>query len=178
MYYLWLSSLVQRTKTSNHTEYSFSYFNYKRQILSRFLAWCSVKNSVVFAKISTNLVQLRVGLVQNHGCKRVQRFSRRSEYFNRDKIENGSVRALCSNTDCDVFQNQFIVDDVSKIIKEAIETSIGGTAYQHNKVNQWTSTVVETCLGQLTKLQKPYKYIGKVNVVTFFTMCKGAAPSR
>lgn len=61
----------------------------------------------------------------------------------------------------DVFQNQFIVDDVSKIIKEAIENSIGGTAYQHNKVNQWTSAVVESCLGQLTKLQKPYKYIGR-----------------
>lgn len=60
----------------------------------------------------------------------------------------------------DVFQNQFIVDDVSNIIKEAIENSIGGTAYQHNKVNQWTSAVVESCLGQLTKLQKPYKYIG------------------
>lgn len=59
-----------------------------------------------------------------------------------------------------MFQNQFIVDDVSKIIKEAIENSIGGTAYQHNKVNQWTSAVVESCLGQLTKLQKPYKYIG------------------
>lgn len=59
------------------------------------------------------------------------------------------------------FQNQFIVDDVSKIIKEAIENSIGGTAYQHNKVNQWTSAVVESCLSQLTKLQKPYKYIGK-----------------
>lgn len=60
----------------------------------------------------------------------------------------------------DVFQNQFIVDDVSKIIKEAIENTIGGTAYQHIKVNQWTSAVVESCLGQLTKLQKPYKYIG------------------
>lgn len=69
---------------------------------------------------------------------------------------------MCSLTDCDVFQNQFIVDDVSKIIKEAIENSIGGTAYQHNKVNQWTSAVVESCLGQLTKLQKPYKYIGKL----------------
>lgn len=30
-------------------------------------------------------------------------------------------------------QNQFIVDDVSKIIKEAIETTIGGNAYQHDK---------------------------------------------
>lgn len=54
-----------------------------------------------------------------------------------------------------------MVDDVSKIIKEAIEVSIGGNAYQHNKVSQWTSNVVEACLGNLTKLQKPYKYIGE-----------------
>lgn len=53
-----------------------------------------------------------------------------------------------------------MVDTVSKIIKEAIEVSIGGNAYQHNKVNQWTSNVVEACLGNLTRLQKPYKYIG------------------
>lgn len=45
-------------------------------------------------------------------------------------------------------------------MKEAIENTIGGTAYQQHKVNQWTSTVVESCLGALTKLQKPYKYIG------------------
>lgn len=37
-----------------------------------------------------------------------------------------------------LFQNQFIVDDVSKIIKEAIEQTIGGNAYQHDKVNNWT----------------------------------------
>ena len=58
-------------------------------------------------------------------------------------------------------QHQFVVDDVSKIIKEAIESTIGGNAYQHDKVNNWTSTVVETCLSVLTKLQKPYKYIGE-----------------
>ncbi|XP_069696313.1 dynein light chain Tctex-type 1 [Periplaneta americana] len=56
-------------------------------------------------------------------------------------------------------ETQFVVDEVSTIIKEAIENSIGGNAYQHNKVNQWTSSVVEACLGALTKLQKPFKYI-------------------
>lgn len=30
-----------------------------------------------------------------------------------------------------LFQNQFVVDDVSKIIKEGIENTIGGNAYQH-----------------------------------------------
>lgn len=53
-----------------------------------------------------------------------------------------------------------MVDDVSKIIKEAIESTIGGNAYQHDKVNNWTSAVVENCLNVLTKAQKPYKYIG------------------
>lgn len=42
-----------------------------------------------------------------------------------------------------------------------MEGAIGGNSYQHNKVNQWTSNVVEQCLNQLTKLNKPFKYIGK-----------------
>lgn len=62
------------------------------------------------------------------------------------------------------FQNHFVVDDVSKIIKEAIESTIGGNAYLHDKVNNWTGAVVESCLSVLTKLQKPYKYIGKLIV--------------
>jgi len=67
-----------------------------------------------------------------------------------------------------LIKNQFVVDDVSKIIKEAIETTIGGNAYQHDKVNNWTGAVVETCLGVLTKLQKPYKYIGKLYTFHYF----------
>ena len=54
-------------------------------------------------------------------------------------------------------ETAFVVDEVSNIIKEAVESAIGGNAYAHNKVNQWTSNVVEQCLNQLTKLQKPFK---------------------
>ncbi|XP_078261248.1 uncharacterized protein LOC144596605 isoform X1 [Rhinoraja longicauda] len=53
----------------------------------------------------------------------------------------------------------FIVDEISGIIKESIETAIGGNAYQPNRVHQWTTSVVELCLSQLTKLGKPFKYI-------------------
>ncbi len=53
------------------------------------------------------------------------------------------------------------MDEVSNIIKESIESTIGGNSYVHNKVNQWTNSVVESCLASLTKLQKPFKYIGK-----------------
>ena len=58
-------------------------------------------------------------------------------------------KGCCANSDrlCSVFQ--------------AIESAIGGNAYQHSKVNQWTTNVVEQTLSQLTKLGKPFKYIGK-----------------
>lgn len=58
-------------------------------------------------------------------------------------------------------ETAFVVDEVSNIIKEAIEGTIGNNPYQQNKVNSWTSSVVESCLNQLTKLGKPFKYIGK-----------------
>ncbi|CAH0393539.1 unnamed protein product [Bemisia tabaci] len=56
-------------------------------------------------------------------------------------------------------ESQFVVDEVSAIIKQAIEDAIGGNAYQQSKVNQWTSTVVVSCLTALTKLEKSFKYI-------------------
>lgn len=46
---------------------------------------------------------------------------------------------------------------------QAIEGAIGGNAYQHSKVNQWTTSVVEQTLSQLTKLGKPFKYIGELS---------------
>lgn len=58
-------------------------------------------------------------------------------------------------------EGTFVVDEVSAIIKEAMETIIGGNVYQHSKVPQWTNTTVEHILGQLTKMNKPFKYIGK-----------------
>jgi dynein light chain Tctex-type 1 len=55
-----------------------------------------------------------------------------------------------------------VVDEVSNIIKESIESTIGGNGYAHAKVSQWTNSVVESCLASLTKLQKPFKYIGNL----------------
>lgn len=53
----------------------------------------------------------------------------------------------------------FVVDEVSTIIKEAVENAIGGGSYQPTKVAQWTSNIVEQCLNDLTALKKPFKYI-------------------
>ncbi|XP_049445820.1 dynein light chain Tctex-type 1-like isoform X1 [Epinephelus fuscoguttatus] len=57
-------------------------------------------------------------------------------------------------------ETAFVVDEGSKIIKEAVEATIGGNAYQHSRVNQWTTSVAEQCLSHLSKLGKPFKYIG------------------
>ena len=60
----------------------------------------------------------------------------------------------------DFLQSQFVVDEVSAVIKEAIESVIGGNTYQHSKVNAWSSSIMDTCLQSLVKLAKPFKYIG------------------
>ncbi|XP_051974364.1 dynein light chain Tctex-type 1 [Xyrauchen texanus] len=67
-------------------------------------------------------------------------------------------------------ETAFVVDEVSSIVKESVEGVIGGNVYQHNRVNQWTSNVVEHCLSQLSKLGKPFKYI-----VTCIIMQKNGA---
>lgn len=65
------------------------------------------------------------------------------------QVNNGLISFLWT-----VKLNLFFV-----VFQQAVESVIGGSAYQHNKVNQWTSSVVELCLNQLAKLNKPFKYI-------------------
>ena len=59
----------------------------------------------------------------------------------------------------DTNETSFIVDEVSNIIKESVEGTIGSQSYQQTKINTWTSNIVETILNSLTKLNKPFKYI-------------------
>ncbi|KAA3674733.1 dynein light chain Tctex-type 1, partial [Paragonimus westermani] len=46
--------------------------------------------------------------------------------------------------------------------EESIESTVGSNTYSHSKVQQWTSSVIEQCLNHLTKLGKPFKYVGMV----------------
>lgn len=64
------------------------------------------------------------------------------------------------------------MDEVSDIIKDSIEHSIGSQLYQQNMVNKWTDSVVENCLTSLCKLAKPFKYIGKKHRELFSLMFK------
>ena len=45
---------------------------------------------------------------------------------------------------------------------QVIDQQLAGSNYQHSRINQWSSSVVEQSLNQLTKLGKPFKYIGNV----------------
>ncbi|XP_075871385.1 peroxisomal biogenesis factor 7 isoform X3 [Nelusetta ayraudi] len=56
-------------------------------------------------------------------------------------------------------QTAFIIEEVTKIIKKCVEGTIGGTEYQHSRVNQWSNKVIEQVLNQLARLGKPFKYI-------------------
>ncbi|KTF81972.1 hypothetical protein cypCar_00045612 [Cyprinus carpio] len=67
-------------------------------------------------------------------------------------------------------ETAFVVDEVSSIVKESLEAVIGRNPYEQKRVNQWVSSVVEQCLGQLSKLSKPFKYI-----VTCIIMQKNGA---
>lgn len=62
-------------------------------------------------------------------------------------------------------ENQFVVDDVSKIIKETIENVISGNTYQQDKVNKWCASVSEQCLTSLSKLKKSFKYVVTCSVM-------------
>lgn len=46
-------------------------------------------------------------------------------------------------------------------LPQCIEGVIGGTDYNHNKVNQWTANIVEHSLTHLVKQGRPFKYIGE-----------------
>lgn len=69
------------------------------------------------------------------------------------------VKCQISLSGMDDDENQFVVDDVSKIINDTIEATIGGNIYQQDKVNQWSATVSEQCLSALSKLKKSFKYV-------------------
>jgi len=56
-------------------------------------------------------------------------------------------------------ESAFVQEDVAAIIKEGIEAVLANATYQHTKVPQWTSNVIEGCMKRLKDLNKPFKYI-------------------
>merc|ERR1712187_1005071 len=56
-------------------------------------------------------------------------------------------------------ESALVQDDVTTIIKEAVDSVLSNATYQHVKIPQWTSNVIESCLKRLKDLNKPFKYI-------------------
>eukprot|EP00347_Sterkiella_histriomuscorum_P001171 403373054 len=54
----------------------------------------------------------------------------------------------------------FNSEQVQKIAQQAVELVVGSDniVYQKDKVNQWCQQIIETCIKDLAKLQKPFKY--------------------
>ena len=55
----------------------------------------------------------------------------------------------------------FSSEQVQKIAKAAVEVVVKqdqNIAYQKDKVNQWCQQIIEACIKDLAKLQKPFKY--------------------
>ena len=55
----------------------------------------------------------------------------------------------------------FSSDEVQKIAQAAVEVVVKGDqniAYQKDKVNQWCQQIIECCIKDLAKLNKPFKY--------------------
>ncbi|XP_072377584.1 dynein light chain Tctex-type-like [Diabrotica undecimpunctata] len=56
-------------------------------------------------------------------------------------------------------ENQFVVEDVSKLVKDTIENVLSEATYIPEKVNQWSASVSEQCLSALSKTKKMFKYV-------------------
>ena len=55
---------------------------------------------------------------------------------------------------------EFSSDEVQKIAKAAVEVVVKqeNIAFQKDKVNQWCQQIIEACIKDLARLQKPFKY--------------------
>mmetsp|Transcript_13866 Transcript_13866/g.34238 ORF Transcript_13866/g.34238 Transcript_13866/m.34238 type:complete len:111 (+) Transcript_13866:153-485(+) len=68
-------------------------------------------------------------------------------------------------------QNEFVTEQVQEIAKHAIHQTLGNSVYNKEKVNAWCGQIVDACLKELAKLNKPFKY-----VVTCVIMQKNGSP--
>mmetsp|Transcript_91910 Transcript_91910/g.163631 ORF Transcript_91910/g.163631 Transcript_91910/m.163631 type:complete len:111 (+) Transcript_91910:62-394(+) len=68
-------------------------------------------------------------------------------------------------------ENEFVSEQVNDIVKNAITKTLGSSQYQKDRVSAWSSQIIDECLKELTKVNKPFKY-----VVTCIIMQKNGSP--
>jgi hypothetical protein len=57
-------------------------------------------------------------------------------------------------------QAKFNVEETKSIVLDIVENNLGGVVYHAPKVNSLSNSLVEKILTQLTRLNKPFKYVG------------------
>ncbi|KAI8097853.1 Tctex-1 [Gilbertella persicaria] len=56
-------------------------------------------------------------------------------------------------------EKKFNSEEVTAIIKEIIENTLGDAEYSHAKVATWSSNIIEGCLNKLKSMNSNYKYV-------------------
>ena len=76
------------------------------------------------------------------------------------------------------FQTKFDKDAVRDIIRYAIKENVGTSQqYDAKLITTWSNELMEACLVALTKLQKPFKYIGMILKYKVGKILKGSLDS-
>lgn len=53
----------------------------------------------------------------------------------------------------------FVAEEVSSIVKDTVDSTLGSMTYQASRVKQLTETVIDEVLKKLVAQRKPYKYL-------------------
>jgi dynein light chain Tctex-type 1 len=59
-------------------------------------------------------------------------------------------------------QNSFDYEDVKKKVEQVVEQTLQTSQYQAKKVNDWSSSIMESCIKNLQQAGKPFKYVGTI----------------
>lgn len=68
-------------------------------------------------------------------------------------------------------ENEFVSEQVQEIAKHAIHQTLNNVTFTKEKVNAWCGQIIDSCLKELAKVNKPFKY-----VVTCIIMQKNGSP--
>jgi len=62
-------------------------------------------------------------------------------------------------------QATFNVEEVHAIVHKVCNACLTGQGFLHSKIGQWTATVVENCLKELSAINKPFKYVVSTTIM-------------
>ncbi|KAF4718841.1 hypothetical protein FOZ63_012253, partial [Perkinsus olseni] len=56
--------------------------------------------------------------------------------------------------------DEYVSENVQEIVKHAMNQTLQNAVYSKEKVNHWCNQLLDSCLKELAKLNKPFKYVG------------------